>query len=117
MASRSIPAALGHKTRESDFGKIDTISMRSSSSSAINSFLVWDASFLATVSSSQCLDMTGGKIENGLERGFVKHRLNYLLITDPKLDLRSPIVDHKNNHQIKCHFGVIFASGTICTIA
>ena len=28
--------------------------------------------------------MTDGKIENGLERGFVKHRLNYLLITDPK---------------------------------
>ena len=28
--------------------------------------------------------MTGGKIENGLERGFVKHRLNYLLINDPK---------------------------------
>ena len=27
--------------------------------------------------------MTGGKIENGLERGFVKHHLNYLLITDP----------------------------------
>ena len=24
------------------------------------------------------------KIENGLERGFVKHRLNSLLITDPK---------------------------------
>ena len=27
--------------------------------------------------------MTVGKIENGLERGFVKHRLNCLLITDP----------------------------------
>ena len=27
--------------------------------------------------------MTVGKIENGLERGFVKHRLYYLLITDP----------------------------------
>ena len=27
--------------------------------------------------------MIVGKIENGLERGFVKHRLNYLLITDP----------------------------------
>ena len=40
-----------------------------------NSFLVWDASLLATVSSSQCLDMIGGKIESGLERGFVKHRL------------------------------------------
>ena len=26
--------------------------------------------------------MTVGKIENGLERGFVKHRLNCLLITD-----------------------------------
>ena len=25
--------------------------------------------------------MTGGKIENRLERGFVKHRLNYILIT------------------------------------
>ena len=33
------------------------------------------SSFLATVSSSQCLDMIVGKIENGLERGFVKHRL------------------------------------------
>ena len=50
----------------------------------INSFLVWDASLLATVSSSQCLDLTGGKIENGLERGFVNRRLNYLLITDPR---------------------------------
>ena len=27
--------------------------------------------------------MTVGKIENGLERGFVKRRLNCLLITDP----------------------------------
>ena len=27
--------------------------------------------------------MAVGKIENGLERGFVKHRLNRLLITDP----------------------------------
>ena len=27
--------------------------------------------------------MTDGKIENGLKRGFVKHSLNYLLITDP----------------------------------
>ena len=27
--------------------------------------------------------MIFGKIENGLERGFVKHRLNCLLITDP----------------------------------
>ena len=27
--------------------------------------------------------MTVGKIENGLERGFVKHRLNCLLVTDP----------------------------------
>ena len=27
--------------------------------------------------------MTVGKIENGLERGFVKHCLNCLLITDP----------------------------------
>ena len=29
--------------------------------------------------------MIGGKIENGLERGFVKHGLNYLLISDPKI--------------------------------
>ena len=28
--------------------------------------------------------MTFGKIENGLERGFVKHRLNCLLKTDPE---------------------------------
>ena len=35
MTSRSIPAALVHKIRESDFGKNDTISMRSSSSNAI----------------------------------------------------------------------------------
>ena len=32
----------------------------------------------------QCLDTTGGKIENRLERGFVKHRPNYLLIHDAK---------------------------------
>ena len=49
----------------------------------INCFLVWDASLLVTVSSRQCLVMTIGKIENGLEHGFVKHRLNCLLITDP----------------------------------
>ena len=28
--------------------------------------------------------MTVGKIKNGLERGFAKHRLNCPLITDPK---------------------------------
>ena len=28
--------------------------------------------FLLLVNSRQCLDMTVGKIENGLERGFVK---------------------------------------------
>ena len=28
--------------------------------------------------------MTVGKIENGLERGFVKHGVNCLLITDPR---------------------------------
>ena len=50
----------------------------------INSFLVRDASLLATVNSRQCLNMIGGKIENVLERGFVKHRLNCLFITDPK---------------------------------
>ena len=44
---------------------------------------VWDASLLVTVGSRQCLDMIVGKIENDLERGFVKHRLNCLLITDP----------------------------------
>ena len=42
-----------------------------------------DASLLVSVSSRQCLDTTVGKIENGLECGFVKHRLNCLLITDP----------------------------------
>ena len=41
-------------------------------------FLVWDASLLVTVGSRQCLDMIGGKIESGLERCFVKHRLNGL---------------------------------------
>ena len=50
----------------------------------INSSLVWDASLLVIVNSRHCLDMIVGKIENGLERGFVKHRLNCLLITDPK---------------------------------
>ena len=39
---------------------------------------------LVTISSRQCLDMIDGNIENGLERGFVKHRLNYVLIIDPK---------------------------------
>ena len=34
-------------------------------------------------SAVQCLDTIVGKIENGLERGFVKHCLNCLLITDP----------------------------------
>ena len=50
----------------------------------INSFLVWDASPFVAVSSSQCLDMTVGKIENGLERGFVKHLITvtqHLLVT------------------------------------
>ena len=50
----------------------------------MNSFLVWDTSLLVIVSSRQCLDMTVGKLEDGLESGFVKHRLNCLLITDPK---------------------------------
>ena len=50
----------------------------------LKSFLVWGASCLpVTVSSRQCLDRTVGKIENGLERCFVKHRLNCILITDP----------------------------------
>ena len=49
----------------------------------IYSFRVRDASLLVTVSSIQCLDMTVTKIENGLERGFVKHRPNCLLIADP----------------------------------
>ena len=49
----------------------------------MNSFLVWDASLLVTVSSRQFLYMTVGKIENGLERGF-KDLLNCLLITEPK---------------------------------
>ena len=49
----------------------------------IKSFLVWDAGLPVTVKSRQCLDMTVGKIGNGLERGFVKHRLNCLLISDP----------------------------------
>ena len=44
---------------------------------------MWDASLLVTVGTKKCLDMTVGKIENGSERGFVKHRLNCLLITDP----------------------------------
>ena len=50
--------------------------------------IVWDASLLVTVNSRHCSDMTVGKIENGLERGFVKHRLNCLLITDPRFSLR-----------------------------
>ena len=34
--------------------------------------------------------MTVGKIVNGLVRGFVKHRLSHLLITDP-LSLLQPV--------------------------
>ena len=34
------------------------------------------------------------KIENGLERGFVKHRLNCLLITDPE-----SLLMHSDNHR------------------
>ena len=44
-----------------------------------------------------------GKIENSLERGFVKHRLNCLLITDPMFpegssngDVDSLIVNFKS---------------------
>ena len=44
---------------------------------------MFDASLLVTVGSRQYLDVIFGKIENGLERGFVKHRLNCLFITDP----------------------------------
>ena len=54
--------------------------------------LVWDGSLLVTVNSRQCLDMTVGKIENGLERGFVKHRLNCLSITDPMTLLQLTIL-------------------------
>ena len=41
--------------------------------------------------------MTVGKIENGLESGFVKHRLNYLLITDPR-----SLVDNRQDAWILC---------------
>ena len=40
--------------------------------------------FLLPSAVDKCLDMIVGKIENGLERGFVKHRLNCLLKTDPE---------------------------------
>ena len=44
---------------------------------------MFDASLLDTVGSRQRLDVIIGKIENDLERGFAKHRLNCPLITDP----------------------------------
>ena len=38
---------------------------------------------VVTVGSTQCLDMIVGNVENDLEHGFVKHRLNCLWTTDP----------------------------------
>ena len=50
--------------------------------------------FLLPSALRQSLDMTVGKIENGLERDFVKHSLNCLLITDPKSSPHSCFKTH-----------------------
>ena len=42
------------------------------------------AFMLPSAVDNTCLDMIVGKIENGLEPGFVKHCQNCLLITDQK---------------------------------
>ena len=44
--------------------------------------------------------MTVGKIENGSELGFVKHRLNCLLITDPICDIFR--LNHSSFTGIEC---------------
>ena len=73
----------------------------------VNSFLVWDAPLLVTIGSGHCFDMIFGKIENDLERGFVKHRLNCLLITDP-YDF-SKVIDMQMMNQVLngTHFPLI----------
>ena len=45
------------------------------------------------------IDMAVGKIKNILERGFVKHRLNCLLITDP-MTWGKKILNEKRNHSL-----------------
>ena len=59
---------------------------------------------LVTVGSRQCLDMIVGKIENGLVRGFVKHRLNCLLITDPTFLISSGLF-RLDIEDLTCHDG------------
>ena len=44
----------------------------------INAFLVFSICFHETVHNKCCLDKIVGQIENDLERGFVKHWLNYV---------------------------------------
>ena len=44
----------------------------------MNIFLVYSVCFHKTVHKKWSLDKTVGQIENGLERGFVKHWLNYV---------------------------------------
>ena len=43
--------------------------------------------------------MIVGTIENGLERGFVKHRLNYVLIIDHRSPCRPLIFNELFQHE------------------
>ena len=44
-------------------------------------FVVWDICLLDNVCSKQLLNIRVDRIESGLDRGFVKHRLNFFYIT------------------------------------
>ena len=69
------------------------------------------AFLLPSAGSRQYLDMTVGKIENGLKRGFIKRRLNYLLITDPERFRR-----HRSNRGVLCKLRPTVAiPSLICT--
>ena len=57
--------------------------------------------FLLPSAVENVLDMIVGKIENGLQPGFVKYCLNCLLITDPKAQFRRRTFHESNLIQIK----------------
>ena len=64
----------------------------------INAFLVFSKCFHKTVHNKWCLDKVVGQIENDLERGFVNHWLNYVLIFGPVFYIEN---NNNRNHNHK----------------
>ena len=57
--------------------KVSNISFLVDYFKKLNTFLAHSLCFYKTVHNKWCLDRTFRQIENGFERGFVKHWLNY----------------------------------------